>query len=124
MNTLVEKEITAPAAANVPNGPWTMAIRYVELDFRPAGTFAWRVQCESPNAAKPEIVMTWPKYEQALRTFNEMQDELIAVNYGVGKPRRILCSYCKNDITDNAHFPQSVPQRAFDFGYCGCGGWD
>jgi len=119
--SLEQIELTAPAYANAPYGPWTLALRSVEIR---EGQPAWRIQSESPNYKYNDVcVMTYVKYDEALKRFNELAAS-IDLSVTAETERKRLCSTCDKELSGDPAFPQTLPHRAFDIAYCGCKGWD
>ena len=115
------QELTAPAYANVAYGPWTLAMRPVEIR---EGQPGWRVQVESPNYKFDHVtVMTYRSYDEAAKKFGEVAAS-IDPNVTAETERKILCLYCKKELGGDAAFHEVVPHLPNDFGYCGCRGWD
>ena len=115
-------ELTAPAYANAPQGPWTLALRLVEIREGQAG---WRIQCESPNYKYETVtVMTYidTKYDEALAHFEKVRDS-IDLSVPADAERHATCTYC-NKVTTIRSFYSIKPYRAEDDDYCGCRGWD
>ena len=114
-------ELTAPAYANTSYGPWTLALRLVEIRKDEPG---WRVQAESSNYPYGSItVMTYKNYEESLNKFNEVAAS-IDLNVTAETERKLLCSYCRKELGEDAAFPELLPHREYDVAYCGCRGWD
>jgi hypothetical protein len=121
MTEIKNQELTAPAYANSMNGPWTLALRSVEIrDGQPG----WRVQCESPNDAYARTIMTYKTYEEALDRFTAVK-EGIDTKVPATAARELFCSYCKSKLNDStAAFKEPLPHLPYDTAYCGCRGWD
>jgi hypothetical protein len=115
-------ELTAPTYANTPEGPWTLAIRLVEIR---TGQNGWRVQAESPTYKYgPVTAMTYLEsdYEKALSHFEKLKDT-IDLSVPADAERHARCTYC-NSITTMRAFFSILPWRDHDDDYCGCRGWD
>jgi len=121
MELTKEIELETPAYQNAARGPWTLALRLVEIR---VGDPGWRVQAESPNwGYSPITVMTYKKYEDAVKKFTEVSDG-IDTSVTAETPRKILCSYCDKELAADAAFIELLPFRDHDIAYCGCRGWD
>lgn len=116
------RERTAPAFANAPKGPWTLALRLVEIR---EGLPGWRIQNESPNYERgPITVMTYRDYQEA---FDKFQGFKAGIDLEITEDaeRKVLCSRCKKELSaDFRPFFDIMPHRPHDLAYCGCGGWD
>ena len=117
-------ELTTPAYANAPQGPWTLAVRLVEIR---TGQNGWRVQAESPNYKYGEVTaMTYPEsdYKKAVAHFERLKSE-IDLSVPADAERKVLCSYCDKELGEDFRpFLQLLPFKSNDIGYCGCKGWD
>lgn len=114
-------ELTAPAYANAAYGPWTLALRPVEIRKDEPG---WRVQVESPNYKFGHVtVMTYRSYDEAVKKFDGVAAS-IDLSVSEETERKILCLHCKKELGGDAAFHEVVPHLPHDFGYCGCSGWD
>jgi hypothetical protein len=88
----MNKELTSPAYANAAYGPWTLAMRLVEIR---KGEPGWRVQVESPNYKYGTVtVMTYKNYDEAAKRFNEVAAD-IDLSVTAETERKVTCSYCK-----------------------------
>lgn len=117
-------ELTAPAYANAPKGPWTLAIRLVEIR---EGQKGWRIQAESPNYEYGPInAMTYLEsdYDKALSHFENLRDG-IDLSVPADAERKVKCSYCDKELGEAFRpFLELRPFRSYDSAYCGCYGWD
>ena len=121
METTNNIELETPAYPNVAYGPWTLALRLVEIRKDEPG---WRVQVESPNYQYGSVtVMTYKKYEESLKKFHEVAAG-ISPEATAETERKLQCSYCKKELGEGAAFPELLPHREYDIAYCGCRGWD
>lgn len=121
METANHIELETPAYPNVAYGPWTLALRLVEIR---AGEPGWRVQAESPNYPYGNItVMTYKNYEESLKKFNEVAAG-INPEVTAETERKFLCTYCDKELGKDAAFPELLPFRDHDIAYCGCKGWN
>lgn len=121
METTNQIELETPAYPNVVYGPWTLALRLVEIRKDEPG---WRVQAESPNYPYGSItVMTYKNYEESLKKFNDVAAG-IKPEVTAETERKFICSYCSKELGDNPPFAELLPHLDHDFAYCGCRGWD
>jgi hypothetical protein len=118
----MNKELTAPAYANAPQGPWILALRHVEIREGQAG---WRIQAESPNYKyQTQIAMTYleNQYEKALTHFETLCSK-VDLSVPADAERHATCTYCRRVVTHHA-FYSIRPWSDSDDDYCGCRGWD